>query len=64
MGYGGGGDVEGRGVGFGEGLGGGLEDGEQGGAVEGPLGEGQVGPGYVAAAAVDDYSGFDGVGLS
>lgn len=50
-------------MGFGEGLGGVLEDGEEGGAVEGPLGSGEVGPGYVAAAAVDDYSGFDGEGF-
>jgi len=63
VGYGGGGDVEGCGVGVGEGLDGGSEDGMEGRAVEGPLGEGQVGAGYVAAAAVDDYSGFDGVRL-
>ena len=50
-------------MGFGEGLGGVLEDGVQGGAVEGPLGMREVGAGDVAAAAVDDYARFDGLGL-
>lgn len=50
-------------MGLGEGVGGVLEDGEQGGAVESPLGGGEVGACYVAAAAVDDYAWFDGSGF-
>ena len=50
-------------MGFGEDVGGVLEDGKESGAIEGPLRRGEVGAGDVAAAAVDDYARFDGVGF-